>query len=158
MPQIVPLSDFNSLFGTDVEFDASFSGTGVEFDAVLREEILQVASETANSNPDSRALHERFDYTYTITRDYDFAVEKSEAVQEYFDNMLFLIEEISDPNDRRIEHPLFGVIEDWSTMGGMMQLNVALQLFNTIYNVTEGLPEMGLRIERRLSGGSGGGP
>jgi hypothetical protein len=141
----------------DVEVDANFVATPVEFNNQLQIEIQVLAQEQSLSNPSSRALNETFDYKYSITRDYDFAVEKSEAVKKYFDSMLFIIDEINDPNDKRIEHPLFGVIEDWSTMGGLMQLNVAMQLLNTVYNVTEALPEMGLKIEKKLSGGMSGG-
>eukprot|EP01047_Picozoa_sp_COSAG01_P103924 COSAG01_NODE_33320_length_566_cov_1.098501_1_plen_147_part_01 len=128
----------------DIKTDSNFAANPVDFNIQIMNEIKSIAKDADVSGLSSRALNETFDYKYTITRDYDFAVEKSEAVKNYFDNMLFIIEEISDPNDKRIEHPLFGVIEDWSTMGGLMQLNVAMQLLNTVYNVTESLPEMGL--------------
>ena len=124
---------------------------GRSFDHILSESLDTLDPDISAS----RSFHEINDLD-SISRDYDFAHEKSQAIDNSFDNMMFIIDEINDPNDKKIEHPMFGTIEDWSTMGGLMQLNVAMQLMNTMYNTAEGLPELGLKIERKLSSGMSG--
>ncbi|MEK9658099.1 MAG: hypothetical protein VW378_07010 [bacterium] len=137
----------------NVVFDETFTGTPDSFEFDLRIQLTNAENEGSTSP----ALTQWIDFKYAITRDYDFAQEKSEAVSNYFDSMMDLIDEINDPTDRRIDHPVWGVIEDWSSMGGLMQMNVIMQMINTTYNITEGLPEMGLKIERKLSAGMSGG-
>lgn len=145
---------FNDNVRLSVNIENQDDFVGVSFDEFMNAnlEVFEEDQDLTNS----RALNEYIDYEFSITRDYDFAVEQSEAVENFFDNMMFIVDEINDPTDKRIEHPLFGVIEDWSSMGGLLQLNVVMQLFNAVYNASEALPAMGLRIERKLSSGGGG--
>lgn len=136
----------------DLQSDVNFQGQ--EFESEFVAKFAAAQDEAALENPNSVALDRHIEWKYSVTRDYDAAVEQSEAYDWYFNIQMHILDRMSDQEDRSIDLGYFGKIEDHSSVSGMMQLGVIQQNINMIRELWVGTTSAIISIEKNTSKGS----
>jgi len=136
----------------DLKRDANFEGQ--DFESEFITQFIAVQNEAALKNPNSVSLDRHIEWKYSVTRDYDAAVEQSEAYDWYFNIQMHILDRMSDQEDRSIDLGFFGKIEDHSSVGGMMQLGVIQQNINMVRELWVGVTSAIISIEKNTSKGS----
>ena len=136
----------------DLEVDQNFKGD--DFESQFVSQLAIVQEEQSLKSPNSSALNRHIEWKYSITRNYDAAVEQSEAYDWYMNIQMHILERMSDQEDRSIDLGHFGTIEDHSSVSGMMQLGVIQQHIKMIQELWVGTTAGILSIEKNTSKGS----